>query len=210
MDDRELQGLLAFFHLFDIDCMVRPPTLESTRLYRYLEDGASGILIPLVSTGEKARMLVEAVKFPPVGNRGFDGAGLEVGFNLAEPVEFAKKANRETFLFVQIETPEAVENIDDIVSVEGVDGVFLGPGDMTLRLGQAGAPFTMDVARQRVAAACAKHGKVWGQPAFNEEHMGQLHQEGARLIAHGGDFPAILTFLEECSGRFDRVLGSDG
>ena len=69
IDEREVQALLAFAHLADIDIMLRPPTLEKTRLYRYLEDGASGLMIPHVSTPEKAQMLVDAVKFPPLGDR---------------------------------------------------------------------------------------------------------------------------------------------
>ena len=63
--ERELQTLLAYFHQYDIDCMLRVPTLEKTRLYRYLEDGATGLMIPHVSTVEKAQALVDAVKFPP-------------------------------------------------------------------------------------------------------------------------------------------------
>ena len=70
MHEREVQALLAYFHLYDIDCMVRPPTLEKTRLYRYLEDGATGLMIPHVSTPEKAQMLADAVKFPPLGRPG--------------------------------------------------------------------------------------------------------------------------------------------
>ncbi len=61
IDDREVQALLAFFHLFDIDCMLRAPTFEKTRLYRYLEDGATGLMIPHVSTPEKAATLADSV-----------------------------------------------------------------------------------------------------------------------------------------------------
>ena len=67
-------------HLHDIDMMVRPSTLEKTKLYRYLEDGAAGLMIPHVSDAEKARALVNAVKFPPLGDRGIDAAGLDSNF----------------------------------------------------------------------------------------------------------------------------------
>ena len=87
MSDREVQTLLAYFHLFDIDCMLRAPTLEKTRLYRYLEDGATGLMIPHVSTADKARLLVDAVKFPPLGDRGLDGPGLESDFILAAKID---------------------------------------------------------------------------------------------------------------------------
>lgn len=83
MSEREVQTILALCHAADIDCMVRPPTLGRTKLYRYLEDGAAGFLVPLISTPELARDLVQAAKFPPIGNRGIDGAGLDADFGIA-------------------------------------------------------------------------------------------------------------------------------
>ena len=79
-NDREVQFLLYQSHLHNIDMMVRPSTLEKSKLYRYLEDGASGLLIPHVSSSEKAQSLVNSIKFPPLGDRGLDGAGLDTNF----------------------------------------------------------------------------------------------------------------------------------
>ena len=118
--DRDVQALLAYAHLHDIDIMVRPATLEKTRLYRYLEDGAAGLMIPHVNTAEKARMLVDAVKFPPIGDRGLDGAGLDADFYVGDSDTFVKQANEETFLVVQIETLQAVQNVEEIAAVPGV------------------------------------------------------------------------------------------
>ncbi|MFP6701360.1 MAG: aldolase/citrate lyase family protein, partial [Planctomycetaceae bacterium] len=126
--DREIQAILPLFHLYDIDCLLRVPTTEKTRLYRYLEDGATGLMVPHVSTVEAARELVESVKFPPIGNRGLDAAGLDCDFSLPEHVEYVREANEQTMLVVQIETPEAVENVEAIAALEGVDGLFIGPG----------------------------------------------------------------------------------
>ena len=208
MDDREIQSLLAFFHLFDIDCMLRAPTLEKTKLYRYFEDGVTGLMIPHVSTVEKARLLVQAVKFPPLGDRGIDGGGLDGDFLLHERDGYTDRANRETFLFVQIESPEAVENVEAIVAVEGIDGLIIGPADLGLRLKHAGenAP-TIEQATKKVAAACAKHGKAWGQPCGSLEVLKQLHAQGARLLPHGGDFQGILKVLAECSDNLDTACG---
>ena len=205
MDDREVQALLGYFHRFDIDCLLRPSTLEKTKLYRYLEDGVSGLMIPLVSTAEKARMLVDAVKFPPIGERGLDGAGMDTDFVLQGGEAFPDQANRETFLLVQIETPEAVANIEEIAAVEGVDGLFIGPGDLGLRYRVNPGTGSVDEAAKRVAAAAEKHGKWWGRPAFSQEDMKNLYDQGARLIAHGGDFMAIKNMLEESAGRFDAA-----
>ena len=205
MDDREIHALLAFFHLFDIDCMLRPPTLEKTRLYRYFEDGASGLLIPHVSTAEKARMLVDAVKFPPLGDRGLDGAGLDSDFLLRGGAEYPELANRETFLVVQIETRQAIENVDEIAAVQGIDGVFIGPGDLELRLRCSHATMTVDDATAKVAAAAKQFGKAWGRPVATVAQMQELYEMGARLLAHGGDFMALKNLLEESARHFDEA-----
>ena len=208
MDIREVQSLMAFFHLYDIDCMLRPPTLEKTRLYRYLEDGATGLMIPHVSTAEKARGLVQAVKFPPLGDRGIDGAGLDSDFLLRGGEGYTDRANRETFLVVQIETPQAVENVAEIAAVDGIDGLFVGPGDLGLRLKHAEGLLTLDDAVSRVAAAAAEHGKAWGCPAGSVEQLKTLHDQGARLLAHGGEFMAIMNMLEQSAADFDTALQS--
>ncbi|MCA9114822.1 MAG: 4-hydroxy-2-oxovalerate aldolase [Planctomycetaceae bacterium] len=208
MDSREIQALLAFFHLFDIDCMLRPPHVSKTQLYRYLEDGATGLMIPHVSTREMAEDLVQSVKFPPLGNRGLDGAGLDSDFIFAGGPDFAEKANRETFLVVQIETLEAVRNVDEIAAVDGIDGLFVGPGDLGLRLRQDDPPqMTLEEARKQVAEAAARHGKQWGQPAGTKEMLQTLYDEGARLLSHGSDFGGMMKILDESCGNFDSVCG---
>lgn len=203
--DREVQTLLAYFHQFDIDCMLRAPTLEKTRLYRYLEDGATGLMIPHVSTPEKAKMLVDAVKFPPIGDRGIDGAGLDSDFYLQGGDGYTDAANRETFLVVQIETPEAVANVDAILEVEGVDGLFVGPGDLGLRIAKTETDLTLEAAYQQVADACQRHGKAWGTPCATLDAMQKMRDLGAQLIAHGGEFEAIMSMLKRSSADFDAM-----
>ncbi len=206
--DHELQAMFAFFHHFDIDCMLRPPTLEKTRLYRYLEDGATGIMVPHVSTPEKARLLVDAVKFPPIGDRGQDGVGFDANF-LLHGDDYVDHANRETFLVVQIETPEAVENADAIAAIEGLDAMFVGPGDLGLRIRRTDTSLTIEQAYQRVAAAAKKHGKAWGAPGLSLPHIRELRSNGAQLIAHGGDYEAIFSMLKEHSAELDEIYGAD-
>jgi 4-hydroxy-2-oxoheptanedioate aldolase len=202
---REIQALMPYFHQFDIDCMLRAPTLEKTRLYRFLEDGATGLMIPHVSTPQKAQMLVQSVKFPPLGDRGLDGAGYDSDFMLQSGESYTEDSNRETFLVVQIETLEAVNNIEAIAAIKGVDGLFIGPGDLGLRIKHSETSLSLDDVRARVAKACVQHGKAWGLPAANEEIMAQYAREGAQLLAHGGDFRALKDMLEASSQRFDRV-----
>lgn len=203
--DREVQALLAYSHLHDIDIMVRTPTREKTRLYRYLEDGAAGLMVPLVNTAAEARQLVDAVKFPPLGERGLDGAGLDGDFYTCDASDFVREANRETFLVVQIETPEAVRNVEEIAAVEGVDGLFVGPGDLGLRLRMDPSQGTLEAAYEKTAAACRKHGKAWGTPVGALEAMQQRRAQGGQLLAHGGEFLAMMRVLQESISNFEKA-----
>lgn len=204
MSLHEIQALLAFSHLYDIDVMLRPPTLEKTGLYRYLEDGAAGLLIPHVSTAEKAKMLVEAVKFPPLGDRGIDNAGLDADFFIHDPDDYARWANEETFLCVQIETPEGVHNVDAIAAVEGVDMIFVGPGDLGLRLRQTGE-MTIDEAWEIVASACKKHGVAFGGPTLGVDEMKKRRNQGAQLLVASSEFSQWSAGLRDDIRKFDEL-----
>ncbi|MDD2709449.1 MAG: aldolase/citrate lyase family protein [Verrucomicrobiae bacterium] len=208
-DPREAQALIAFHHMAGIDCIWRPPTLEKTGLYRLLEDGASGLMIPHVSTPEKARMLVEAVRFPPLGDRGLDAAGLDADYMVNLKPSYSQDANQETCLVVQIETPQAMENLDAIAAVPGIDVIFLGPGDLSLRLGcsaATGDPQMMEV-QKKIAAVAKKHGKAWGRPAFSQDDVKTLKDMGAQFIVLGSEFWAIYSHIRDSSERFDAALG---
>jgi len=200
----QVQALLAYSHLFDIDIMVRSPTLEKTGLYRYLEDGAAGLLIPHVSTPEKARHLADSTKFPPIGDRGLDNAGLDADFYIHDPDDYVAWANRETFLSVQIETPEAVANAEAIAATEGVDLLFVGPGDLGLRLRQQGG-MTLDEAWQHVAEVCRKHGKAFGGPAFGRSEMERLRGLGAQMLVNTGDFHGFRSAITENAKDFEGL-----
>ncbi|MDF1813913.1 MAG: aldolase/citrate lyase family protein [Verrucomicrobiales bacterium] len=200
----QIQALLACSHLYDIDIMLRPPTLEKTGLYRCLEDGAAGLLIPHVSTASKARLLVEATKFPPVGDRGIDNAGFDSDFKGHAPDDYVEWANQETFLAVQIETPEGVKNVDSIAAVRGVDLIFVGPGDLGLRLRQNGE-MSLDNAWQIVADACRKHGKAFGGPTFSPEDMQAKRDLGAQLLIGNSEFQNFSHGLEQNVQKFDAL-----
>lgn len=213
MDDREVQALLAFCHLNDIDCMVRPPTLERTRLYRYLEDGASGLMIPFASDVQAASHIVRAVKFPPLGNRGVDGAGLDGDYGSGvwnQGSTYFLDANRETFIVAQIETPEAVAHIDAIAAVPGIDALFVGPADLRLRLSVTESTPKLDFSEavERVAAAARQCGKAWGIAVGSLDDLTRFRKMGAQIIPWGGDFD-LMKALETRSKELDRLTSPE-
>ena len=212
MDAREVQALIAFCKFNDIDCMVRPPTREANYLYRYLEDGAAGFLVPLVSDPQTAYNLVQATKYPPLGNRGMDGAGFDgdYGISVWKPDStYNADANRETFILTQVETLQAVAAAEEIVSIEGIDGLFIGPGDLGLRIANTpgGTDLTMDKAIEKIAAAAQKYNKVWGITAGSVADIERFRALGAQIVPWGGDF-ALMNTLRNCSKELDTIPGA--
>ncbi len=109
---------------------------------RALEAGGKIIVVPLINTADEARSLVQNGKFPPLGSRGFNtrSRGLRYGLDgIAKIAETFAHANAHTHLIAQIETCEAVENLDAICAVDGISGILVGPGDLSLAYGKPGA-----------------------------------------------------------------------
>ncbi len=211
MDAREVQAIIMMCYHNDIDCMVRPPTLERTKLYRYLEDGASGFLMPLISDPQTASDVVQSVRFPPLGNRGMDGAGLDGDFGIGvwhPQSNYNADSNQETFLITQVETLQAVANAEEIASIEGIDGLFIGPADLSLRIATQGdGLMTMEKAIETVAAATEKHGKLWGITAGSVDEIKRYREMGAQMVPWGGDF-SLMNVLQSCSEDLDGVPGA--
>lgn len=213
MDDREVQMLLAFSHLYDIDIVVRTPTREKTRLYRYLEDGAAGLIIPHVSTPEETRDLVQKMKFPPVGDRGLSPPNLQANFGLDVPTDrqpLVDHALRETFLIVQIETPLAVRNMAAIAAVPGLDGLFIGPADLGLRMQYVpeNERITYEDTLEQAAAAAREHGIFWATMPRNVEQVRDEVERGAQFVVWGTDTRMLNTGLHQCAAEMDAILNS--
>ncbi len=204
-DPRELQAVMAYCHQHDIDCMMRPSSIDKITLYRHFEDGASGLLVPHVNDVERAVYLRDCVKFPPLGDRGIDGVGQDNDFMFSDAGEYTTQANENSFLICQIETPEALANAEQIIATEGVDGVFVGPGDLQLRISKNDPGFTLEEAIEKVAALCQQYGKAWGLPVPDVATGKKRFQQGARLLAYGGEFVTLVNMLKANSAGMDEM-----
>jgi 2-keto-3-deoxy-L-rhamnonate aldolase RhmA len=129
---------------------------------------------------------------------------LDADFLLHDAAEYAAWANRETFLCVQIETPQAVEQAEAIAAVEGVDMLFVGPGDLGLRL-QHETGLTLEEAWQRVAAACQAHGKAYGGPTLTAEEMRKRRTQGAQLLVGSSEFRGWSSELQQSVQLFEAL-----
>ena len=212
-DPREVQSLITYFHLYDIDCMVRPATREKAVLYRYLEDGAAGLIIPHVNDVETARDLVQKVKFPPLGDRGIEGNSLEANFGLdtaANRNVLVDHALRETFLILQIETPQALAQVEEIAAVPGIDGLFFGPADFGIRIPHMSDAerITLDQAMQRVAKACRANGIKWGSMPASVDDVRRHAELGSDMHIWGHDPRALKAGLIQNFKDLNEIAGS--
>jgi 4-hydroxy-2-oxoheptanedioate aldolase len=210
MDPREVQSFLAQAVAADIDVMVRCPyRTERTMLYRYFEDGAAGLMFPMTDNHEMASHLVRSAKYPPIGNRGLDGAEPAAGFGTSvwggeghDVAAYTAAANANSFIVVQIETLEALANLEEIAATPGIDGLFVGPGDLGLRMSVSnrGKPpaeqMSVEQAIEQVAAVCKKYGKAWGLPCSDADAVAKYASMGAQLLNLGGEFFSIVKAWE--------------
>lgn len=132
---------------------VRVPELAKGYVSRIMDAGAEGVMVPMISTAEEARMLVDWSRYIPLGKRGFGSSGVhsDYGPTGGDALAFMQKQNELTLAIAQIETKEAIDNIDEIAAVEGIDVLLIGPNDLAISLGVPG-----DLNGDRVHKAIAK------------------------------------------------------
>jgi 2-keto-3-deoxy-L-rhamnonate aldolase RhmA len=162
---------------------------DTLAIRQVLDSGAWGVIVPLVNSADEAKRAVQAAKFPPQGIRGtafFRGNDYGLSFT-----EYMEHANREGLVIVMIETKEGVESIEEILAVEGVDGVFIGPYDLSLSYGIPGqlSDPLMTKARKKVLEACRGARKAAGIHVVQSD-KGALEatiEEGFTFIGLGMD-----------------------
>lgn len=188
------------------DVLCRPAKGEFLRMGRLLELGAHGVMYPRCQSAEEAREVVSWAKFAPQGRRGFDGGNADCPYCLTDLPTYVRQANEETWLVVQIEDPQALERVDDIAAVEGVDALILGPADFSILAGIPGQfdhPL-IDEALRTIAAAAERHGKIWGVPTGTPQRLRELLDRGARWLTCGCDLIWVKEGLEAARQNLTR------
>lgn len=173
-----------------------------------LDTGADGVIVPLVNHAEEAKQAVKAAKFPPLGSRSYGGRRV---IDLKGRT-YSDTANTDTLLIVQAESPEAVDNAEEIAAVPGVDALFFGPDDLMLRRG-----LPMNTPRSRetigremeiVTAACRKHGKFAVTVGVGAEMLALCAAMGFHMIVGGGDVPFLAGASKQASTEARAILHS--
>lgn len=181
IDMRNLADTLRSVELGGTQTLVRVPWCDADQIMRVLDLGAGGVIVPMVSTAEQARIAAQAVHYPPLGIR---------SFGPVRSYYSADGAKLEPLCFVMIETAEALENLDAIAATPGVHGLFVGPVDLALSLGLGLSLELSDevlAAIDKTVAACTKHGIIPGCAALSFDNARELVRRGMKFLPVSSD-----------------------
>lgn len=174
--------------------VVRIALNEVPRFKRALDMGAFGVMVPYVNTAAETRAAVSAMRYPPHGIRGVAKINRGAGFG-ADFEEYYLHAHERLVTIIQIETVEAIANVDEIAAVDGADVIFVGPTDLSYNMGirdqLESARFVE--ALQKVSAAAKKHGKAAGILVHNPALVAKCRDLGYTFVALGSDGGAVRT-----------------
>ena len=190
------------------DAVVRLPMGEDWLIKQVLDAGAQSLLIPMVESAEQARDLVQATRYPPDGVRG-SGAALARSSMFASRKNYIETANAEICLIVQVESRAALDALDDILAVDGVDGVFVGPSDLSVDMGYQGdtAHPEVRVAIKTALARISASGKVAGIISVDDEEAQQYADWGAQFLAVGIDVLMLAATARAAMQRWRSRVG---
>jgi len=182
--------------------VVRPPWNDMVTFKRLLDIGVQNLLVPYIQTAEEARSAVSYTRYPPHGVRGY--AGAPRASNYGRVKDYARLNANELCLLLQVETLQGLENLEAIAKVDGVDGVFIGPGDLSAALGHLGNPKHPDVLKviddaiARIKACGKAPGILTGDEALAKHYVAQ----GCLFVAVGADQNVLRDSATALAQRF--------
>jgi 2-keto-3-deoxy-L-rhamnonate aldolase RhmA len=198
-------SILAMAREIGICGMVRIPEVKREVILKYMEMGAGGLMLPNAESVEQAEKLVEHSKYHPLGNRGVSLLRPATGFEkIDNAAAYMQKNNQETVLIVQVESPKAVQNIDEILAVEGIDAAFIGPNDLTQSMGILGQYEHPDyiAAVDHVIAMAKKNQKFSGIQTMSAPGLEPWIAKGMTLNLWGSEVVIMMNAAKEGVAKF--------
>lgn len=208
LDAAQSRSVMRAGRAADVDILYRRAFSTYDRLIQLLEMGVAGVMIPHCRSAAMAREIVAAAKFPPLGKRGFDGINADSDFGTRPLTEYLAHANRETFVMVQIEDVEAVDEIEAIAAVPGIDIIFIGPADLSQSLGAPGECKHPEIRRiiRRTVRACRNNGIFCGTAGLDAEYMKALLDDGVSFLSVKSDYGILKDGIKTALAETARLL----
>lgn len=184
--------------------VIRPAWNDPVLLKRILDIGATSVLVPFVQNAEEAARAVAACRYPPAGIRGITASGRASRYGRV--TDYLRKADDEICVLVQVETSAALEQLEAIAAVDGVDGVFVGPADLSASMGHIGNPGHADVQAsiEEVATRLRVVGKPGGILTSSDADARRYIDWGYRFVAIGTDIGLLAKGADSLAKTFQR------
>ena len=197
----QLQSIAAY----PSQAVVRPPIGSVQLIKQLLDIGAQTLLIPMVETVEQAELMVKAVRYPPEGIRGV-GAALARATRWNSISDYYQTAHEDICLLIQIESVTGLENLDEILGVEGIDGIFIGAVDLSATMGYQGNPNHPAVQKTVIDAIqrIRKSGKAAGILSTQHEVTEKYLDIGTEFVAVGVDTSVLMNSLRELLSKYKK------
>ena len=207
----QVARMIAAFKATEISPVVRIPASEYHFVSRVMDAGAHGIMAPNVRSAEQARLLNEAMRYAPEGNRGLGLGCAHNDYIKPDSVRYMAEANRRNVLICQIESVTALECLDEIADVEGVDCLWVGHMDLTQSMGIVGQLHHPDflAALRRVAAAARARGQFAGIPPGSPDQAREWMETGYNLISYSADIGVYAAALATGAESVRKASGAD-
>jgi 4-hydroxy-2-oxoheptanedioate aldolase len=196
---------------YDIDMFVRMPPTGYWQVTQCLEAGASGVMGAQIVSAEHARQFVSWAKFAPLGVRGLNNSGCDARYTRVPQADFVEQANRQVLVSIQIETASALDEVETIAALDGVDFLFVGPSDLSLALGVVGDfhhPKLWE-AMQRISTACRQAGKTWGCVTPDAAFAERALELGCRLPSMGHEILAMRRGVDVLQESYAKILSAN-
>lgn len=199
----DIEHQIRAAQLHDVDTVVRVARGSYSDYIRALELNATGLIVPHVMDVKDATTVRDYTKFAPVGRRAVDGGNADAGFTRIGLLDYMAQANAERFICHQIEDPEAVDDLEAIAEIDGVDCLFFGPGDYSVALGIPGQTDHPDIqkVRQRVADVARRNGKI-AATVCAQPDIQRYADMGYNLLSVGADVIALATYADTAMAAF--------
>ncbi|MTI18164.1 hypothetical protein E1162_13035 [Rhodobacteraceae bacterium RKSG542] len=198
-------SLLQAVSRYDVEPIVRIPVLDQIILKKYMDIGARSFLIPFVNSVEECVSAVSFTRYPPYGVRGV--ALTHRGNQYGRVPNYLSNAHESICVIVQAETSEAIQNVPLMAQVEGIDAIFIGPGDLAASYGHPGNPSHPEVQEAIASAlkACKEAGKAIGILAPAEADARRYHEMGFDFIGLGADIGVLARGVEAIRAKYADI-----
>lgn len=204
----QLELMLMACRAVGLDAFARVAPTDYATIMRPMEAGCSGVMIAQLRTLDEVREAVSWTKYPPHGVRGMFGGTYEAGYGSVPMRDHTQRANRDRWVAIQIETAEAVDDIDRIAALDGVDHLFVGPADLSVNLGVPGEFLHAKcvTALEKVSVAAKKSRKSWGILSQDPEHVRVCRELGCQLFSIFGDVSCFRAGLKALEEKFHDIM----